>query len=60
MHAFVGSVCFCMNKVHAHCHCCESMHVCAYVCARTRHMPTVMAARPCMYVRMCVHEQGLC
>jgi hypothetical protein len=53
-------VCVCMNKAYAHGHCCELMHVCAYVCARIRCMLTFIHASQCMYVCMYVHEQGLC
>jgi hypothetical protein len=51
-----GSVYLCLYKVHAHCDCCKAMHACVGVCicACTRCMLTVIAARWCMRVWECV------
>jgi hypothetical protein len=53
-----------MNKAHAHCDCCEAMHACVEVCVWdwSRRMLTVIAARRCMHVFLCVFGlvQGVC
>ncbi len=41
------SECLGLNKAHAHCDCCEAMHV-------SVHEQGVRSARRCMYERMCV------
>ena len=55
-----GSVCLGLYKAHTHGDCCEAMHACVGVCvwACTRRILTVIAAKQCMHVLLCVHNNA--